>query len=70
MAVSLCQPYRGSKRYKQMVDYYQWKLERRYERSMTYKSTAFCHDALVWWTVLYQLLRLAQLTESMMSGMR
>jgi hypothetical protein len=34
------------------------------------QSYAFAHDALVWWTVLYQLLRLAQLAESLMSGMR
>jgi hypothetical protein len=34
------------------------------------QSYAFCHDALVWWTVLYQLLRIAQLAEALMSGMR
>jgi hypothetical protein len=34
------------------------------------QSYAFCHDALVWWTVLYQLLRLASLAESLMSGTR
>lgn len=35
--VSLCEPYRHTKRYRDMVEYYSWKLERRYSRNMAYK---------------------------------
>lgn len=43
MAVSLCEPYRHSRRYHQMVEYYSWKLERRYERNMAYKVSPLSH---------------------------
>lgn len=44
MAVCLCEPYRHrSRRYHQMVEYYSWKLERRYERNMAYKVRALSY---------------------------
>jgi hypothetical protein len=50
------------------VSYYTWKLERRYERSISYKGWALCHDAIVWGAVLWQLLRLAHLAQVLLGG--
>lgn len=63
MAVTLCEPYRHSKRYKQMVEYYSWKLENRYQRNIAYKGFAVCHDAVVCWALAFQLLRMLQLAQ-------
>ncbi|GBF87859.1 hypothetical protein Rsub_00571 [Raphidocelis subcapitata] len=58
-ALAICPHRKGTKRYKQFVEYYSWKLQKRNQRNGGVRFVGLAQELTVAWLVLRQMLRIA-----------